>query len=119
MGKICLNDMNFYSHHGCYEEERNVGTNFKVDLIIEYDSSLAEESDRIEDAVSYLDLYQLVRKEMVVPSHLLENVAKRILDTIHESFPMILSSHIKVTKLAPPLGGDIRNVSIEIERKYN
>lgn len=117
MGKIYLNDMNFYAHHGCYEEERLIGTNFKVDLEIEYDSQKAENSDDINDAVNYLELYKIVKEEIMIESHILENISRRILNHIFKNFSEITYSKVKVTKMAPPLGGDIKTVSFELEQK--
>ena len=114
MAKISLEGMNFYANHGCYEEERKVGTNFRVDLQVTYDSSTAEETDDISKAVSYLELYEVVREQMAIPSRILENVAKRILNQISSNFPAITSATIKITKLAPPLGGDVREAAIEL-----
>jgi len=31
--KILLSGMEFYAHHGCFKEERQVGAHFKVDLV--------------------------------------------------------------------------------------
>jgi len=114
MAKIYLDGMNFYAHHGCYEEERTIGTNFRVDMQVTYDSKAAEKSDDIADAVSYLELYAAVKEEMEHPSHILENVARRILDRIVAQFPVVSSATVKITKLAPPLGGDVREAAIEL-----
>ena len=70
--------MRFYAHHGCFEQERAIGTHFHVDVVFETDTSQAEVSDNIGDTVSYLDVYQVVKREMAIPSNLLEHVARRI-----------------------------------------
>lgn len=114
MGKIYLNGMNFYAHHGHYEQERKVGTNFRVDLQVTYDSGRAEKTDDITHAVNYLTLYDIVKQQMDIPSHILENVARRILDRISAEFPAVTSATVKVTKLAPPLGGDVREAAVEL-----
>ncbi len=46
--------MEFFAHHGCFAEERIVGTHFLVDLSMEYDTSKAEISDNLEETIDYL-----------------------------------------------------------------
>jgi dihydroneopterin aldolase len=114
MGVIQINGMRFYAHHGCFEEERKIGTNFRVDLRFETDTVRAECSDRIEDTVSYLDVYQVVKKEMAIPSNLLENVARRICNAVLSGFPSVDGVSAVVYKLNPPLGGQMESVSVEV-----
>lgn len=107
--------MEFYAYHGCFEEERKIGTWFNVDLSLEVDTSKAEKSDNLEDTVNYQSVYQVVKEQMMMPSHLLENVARRILDAIGRQFPAVSYAWVKVKKMNPPLGGVMESVSVEIE----
>ena len=114
MAVIRINAMHFYAHHGCFEQERAIGTNFCVDLRFETDTSRAEQTDNIADTVSYLDVYQVVKREMAVPSNLLEHVARRICDAIMAQFLAVYAITTVVHKLNPPLGGQMESVSVEI-----
>lgn len=107
--------MRFYAHHGCFEEERAIGTHFLVDLQLETDTKTAEVSDSISDTVNYLEVYQVVKHEMDVPSNLLENVAHRVGKAVLSHFPDIKNIVVKVSKLNPPLGGQMESVSVEVE----
>jgi dihydroneopterin aldolase len=106
--------MRFYAHHGCFEQERAIGTHFRVDVVFETDTSQAEVSDNIGDTVSYLDVYQVVKREMEIPSNLLEHVARRIGEGIRIDFPSVTAVRVKVSKLNPPLGGQMESVSVEV-----
>ena len=44
---------------------------------------------------------------MAIPSHLLEHVANRILESVRRAFPQISSAEISIDKLNPPLGGKV------------
>lgn len=114
MATIAINDMRFYAHHGCFEEERKIGTHFRVDMVFETDTSRAEVSDNIADTVSYLDVYQVVKREMEISSHLLEHVARRVGESVKREFPTVASVRVKVSKLNPPLGGQMESVSVEV-----
>ena len=114
MGRIAINDMRFYAHHGCFDQERVIGTHFRVDLWFDTDTSVAEVSDNICDTVSYQDVYQVVKQQMCQPSHLLEHVARRIGDGVLAQFPGIVNVGVKVYKQNPPLGGQMQSVSVEL-----
>ena len=114
MATIAINDMRFYAHHGCFEQERAIGTYFRVDLAFVTDTARAEVSDNIADTVSYLDVYQAVKREMEIPSNLLEHVARRIGERVKRDFSAVTSVNVKVSKLNPPLGGQMESVSVEV-----
>ena len=115
MAKVSINNMRFYAHHGCFEQERQIGTHFSVDLSFEADTSKAEVSDSIEDTVNYLSVYQTVKAQMEQPSHLLEHVARRIGEAVLRQYPPVSYVNVKVSKLNPPLGGQMDSVSVSLE----
>ena len=105
---IELLDMRFYAHHGCFQEEREIGAPFSVDLQMETPSSQAAVlSDRLEETLNYQAVYQVVAQEMRQPSHLLEHVAGRIIQQLKLHFPQTGKITIGVSKLNPPLGGQV------------
>lgn len=116
-GIIEIEGMEFYAFHGCYKEEQIVGNRFIVDMTFETDVMSATQSDSIEDTVSYLDVYNVVNKQMMIPSHILEHVAQRIIDAVLEQFsPLITHIKVKVSKCNPPLGGHVKKVSVTLEK---
>lgn len=115
-GIIAIEGMEFFAYHGCYDTERVVGNKFIVDLQIETDCNKAADSDNLNDALNYVSAYEIVAKEMSITSHLLEHVAKRILDSLLISFPEIIHISLKISKLNPPLGGKIAATSITLSK---
>ena len=115
MNRIDLKDMEFFSRHGCFEEERIIGNRFVVNLSVEGDFSKAAASDNIDDAVNYQTLYDIVREQMDIPSHLLENVASRIVNRIKEMFPFLEKVSVTIDKINPPLGGKLYASSVTFE----
>ena len=107
MDRVELVDMEFFARHGCFEEEQIIGNKFIVNLWVECDCTKPSETDDINDAVNYQTLYDIVKKEMAQPSHLLENVAGRILNEIKHSFPEVGAAQVRIDKLNPPLGGKV------------
>jgi dihydroneopterin aldolase len=116
MGLIQIENMEFYSFHGHFKEERIVGNKFRVDLTIETDMNLPAASDNLKDAVNYQRVYEIVKLQMETKSYLLENIASRILDAIYAEMHGIEKITIKVYKMNPPMGGKIGSVSVVMTR---
>lgn len=108
MNRVELVDMQFYAYHGCFEEEQLIGNKFVVNFWAEYDMLAAAKSDNIEDALNYQRVYTIVKEQMEIKSHLLENVAYRILEAVKSEFPYITQAQVSVDKLNPPLGGQVK-----------
>jgi len=116
MGIIQLEGMEFYAYHGHYKEEQLVGNKFMVDLSFEAKCSAAAESDNLKDAVNYQVAYNLVKKEMLQKSHLLEHIAKRIIDVLYQNLEGISKISVKISKLNPSMGGQVERVSVTLSR---
>ena len=116
MGLIQIENMEFYAFHGHFKEERIVGNKFLVDLTIETDMKIAAASDNLKDAVNYQRIYEIVKQQMELKSHLLENIAGRILDAVYAEMEGIKKATVKVSKMNPPLGGKIESVSVVLSK---
>jgi dihydroneopterin aldolase len=117
MNKIFLEGLDFFSYHGCFKEEQQIGTHFIVDVEITGNFSQAEISDDLNNTVNYQTAYNLIKEEMAKPSKLIENVARRIVNKLFLSFPQMAEITLKISKLNPPLGGKIKNVAYSISEK--
>ncbi len=116
MGKIILEDIEIYAYHGNLPEENEIGGKFLVNLEIDTAFDDACESDNLEDTFDYQEAYSIVKNEMATNSSLLEHVASRILDRILEASPLVWAVKIKVSKMNPPFGGNVKAVSVEIKK---
>ena len=116
MGLIQIENMEFYSYHGHFKEERIVGNKFLVDLTIETDMKVPQASDNLKDAVNYQRVYEIVKLQMEKKSHLLEHIAGRIIDAIYSEVEGIEKLTVKVSKLNPTMGGKIGSVSVVLSR---
>lgn len=116
MGIVEIEGMHFYAYHGHFKAERVVGNEFLVDVTLETDCLKAAASDNLEDALNYQAVYDLIKREMQVKSHLLEHIAGRILDALYAEFSTIQKAKVKVSKLNPPMGGQIEKSSVTLMR---
>ena len=109
--------MKFHAYHGCFDFEKRDGNTFLVSVEMDLDTDISGKTDNLEDTLNYQEVYDVAKREMEIPSNLLEHVGQRILDTLINEFPKLKSVKVKLSKLNPPLGGEVENVSIEIEKK--
>lgn len=107
-GIIELEEMRFWAYHGCLEREKKEGNLFIVNFKGEVDMSKAVETDRLDDAVNYADIYNVIKAEMAIHSDLLEHVAGRIVKAIETAFPEFRSFTVSIAKRRPPLDGPVQ-----------
>ncbi len=118
MGKITIEEMEFYAFHGHYREEQIVGNRFLVDLEMETNLQVPAETDQLDDAVNYQQAYQLIKKEMRrKKSNLLENIGKRMLDSLFSEMKGIEKATLRIRKMYPPMGGPIKSVGVTMSRE--
>jgi len=117
MGRIEIEGMEFYAYHGHYDVEQVVGNRFLIDLCLNTDLEKASESDNLDDTINYQEVYQLIKEEMKIKSHLLEHVASRIIKRLFLTYDHLLKARIKISKINPPLGGQIDRVSVILEKE--
>ncbi|HKL91393.1 MAG TPA: dihydroneopterin aldolase [Allomuricauda sp.] len=115
MGKIRLKNIRIHSNHGCLKEEMLIGSDYRVDLEITADLSQPAASDQLSETVDYVHLNNIIKEEMTVRSNLLEHVAKRIIDRIFEEIKEVTQVEVEVSKINPPIGGDVESVSVKLE----
>ena len=119
MGIIKLTNIRTYSYHGCLVEEAAIGSDYRVDLEIKTDLRKSALSDQLEDTVDYVFLNQVVKEEMAIRAQLLEQVAHRIIVRIFKESAAVSRILIRVSKINPPIGGDVEMVTIEMEEYRN
>ncbi|WP_281636802.1 dihydroneopterin aldolase [Flavobacterium marginilacus] len=119
MGIIKLKNIRTFSYHGCLIEEGKIGSDYSVDLEISTNLKQSSESDNLKDTVDYVHLNKIVVEEMAIRSNLLEHVAKRIIDRALAELETVSRIKIAVSKINPPIGGDVEAVTIEMEEERN
>lgn len=108
--------MRFQTHNGWYEEERERGSVWEID--VRYSLAGREDTnDDLKDVLNYECVYNAVSEEMKRQSKLLETAGKAIYDRILEIGKEyeITSLQVRVRKLAPPFGGETDSVEIIME----
>jgi len=114
---ILVEGISVYAYHGCLEEEGRIGCNYLVDVTMETDFSEAAKSDDLNQTIDYVTVYNIVRSQMAIRSKLIEHAGQRIVDELKATLKGLQKLSVKVTKLNPPMNGNVEKVSIVIEWK--
>jgi dihydroneopterin aldolase len=110
-----VNGIKLYAFHGCLPEEGKIGGNYTVDVSVKTDFSTAAIEDDLSKTIDYVIINRIVKEEMAIRSKLIEHVGQRIVNSIKKEVQNIDYIRVKVTKICPPINGDVDNVAIIIE----
>jgi dihydroneopterin aldolase len=105
MGVIELKGLSFKAYHGYYDEEREKGNQFLIDVLLEVDFTKAARADDLNHTIDYEGVYAVISHHMVIPSRLLEHVVNNILEELKEKYPQANRIEVSLSKLNPPIGG--------------
>ena len=112
---IEVDRVRFYAFHGVSTQEQTVGNEFEVSVAVSYPPSvIAAVSDGLDDTISYAEIVDIIKKEMKIPSQLLEHVAGRIAGALLTRWPAIASGYVKVTNIAPPISAQLASASVTV-----
>ena len=114
MHKILVTGIRIYAFHGCLEEESIIGGDYQVDVEINTDFSNAALTDNLELTIDYVQVNKIVKEEMLIRSKLLEHVGLRIMNRFHQEIKHPAKYQVKISKINPPINGDVHAVSIII-----
>lgn len=104
-----------YSFHGCLPEETKIGGNYEVDVKMKTNFSQAAIDDDLSQTIDYVIVNKIVEEEMAIPAKLIETVGQRIINRLKNEVKRLEKVNLIIRKICPPIDGDVRHVSIEIE----
>ena len=116
MGIIKVENIRIFAHHGCLEEETIIGSNYRVDVSVRANLNKSAQTDALSDTVDYVTLNAVVVEEMRCSSKLLESVVQRIINRIFVVCLEVEWAWVSVSKLNPPIGGDVEKVTVVLEQ---
>lgn len=106
---IRLEDIRLHANHGVYDFERQDGNEFRVDVSMEMENVIGISTDQLEDTLNYQLIYDVVKREMLIHSDLLEHVAGRIQKALQTQFQQAKHIEVSVAKRHPLLDKDNAN----------
>lgn len=116
-GKIAIEGMKIFAHHGYYEIEQKLGKEFIVDVYLDFDFTETAKTDFIGDTINYEDVIAICLEEMKQPSKLLEQVAIRIAERIKLLSTRSLGINVRIQKPHPLLKVPIEKFYVQYHLK--
>jgi 7,8-dihydroneopterin aldolase/epimerase/oxygenase len=100
---ISLSRIEFDGRHGATAVERRATRKFEVDVELDVEVAVAERSDKLADTVDYSKVAEvIVGIGAGEPHHLLESLARRMVDNLRGRFPAVQGVRLELRKLNPP-----------------
>ena len=118
MVTVHLHQLVMHAFHGLYEEEHKTGNNYEVNLDVSYKEK-DHKFERIQDTVSYEDLFAIVKKRMQAPAELLEKVCEGIIRKIKHEYPQVREVSISIYKLHPPIENLQGKVGVSMRKTFD
>ena len=116
MGLISIEGIKLFAYHGDLPEEAVLGGHFVVNVWITTNMSEVKNSDKLKDTVDYVQITQVVKKEMQIRSEMIEHVAGRIAAKIL-LLNKVDSVKVEVEKKNPPIDLNFNKISVLVEGK--
>jgi len=111
---IELKQVRFFGYHGLYENESLTGNEFEIDLRVRIQPGV-DIIRNMEESISYVSLFELVKKRMQQREALLETLAMDITNLIYAEFKNVKEVDITIIKITPPF----ENFSGKVAVTYN
>ena len=112
-----LSQLRFFAFHGLYEEEKKTGNEFEVTVRVSF-KTREKVISKLQDTVNYARLHAIVNEMMQHPEKLLETVAMKMAERIHEEFLFAEYAEIQIVKLHPPIINFTGNVSVTYKKEF-
>ncbi|MFM7814962.1 MAG: dihydroneopterin aldolase [Flavobacteriales bacterium] len=117
--RIHLHEIHVRANHGCWPEEEIIGGDYVVDVSMDVDFRNAGANDDLSQTADYVQVKEIVYREMAVRSKLIETVGWRMVHAILDEITCVQSVQLKLAKWNAPMGGQVNSVSIEIQASRN
>jgi len=99
------------AYHGCFEEEKLLGNKFTVNL----EAVIGENPvHHINDTVDYVQLFNIIKKHMMIPTPLLETILQNMVQEIFSNHPSVDAITATITKNYPPITDFVGKVAVKI-----
>jgi len=120
MDKIHIDGLELFAYHGVLEAETALGQKFFVSVELSLDLRPAGMTDDLHETVNYAEVCQTITEIMTQSTYqLIETCAEQIAGGILHTFPQVRAVTVTVEKPWAPIGQSVRNLSVQISRKWS
>lgn len=117
MVSIELHNLQLHAYHGLYDGEKKTGSPYEVNVKVTYDEGNTQFDD-IRNTINYVEVFDIVKRCMAVPTPLLEKVAEGIIRRIKHQYPFSREVIISIYKLEPPIENIQGKIGITMKKEW-
>lgn len=113
--KIKINRLRLFGYHGVYDDEKNNGQDFEISTSLKIDRPRIKD-DKLDSTIDYT---RIIDKIVSVFNSRRYNLIESLMDDIFLSIlsdKQILSAHISIKKINPPIKLELESVEIQDKR---
>ena len=118
MISIELVDVHIHAFHGIFEGEEKVGNPYIINLSVKYEER-DNDFENINNTINYVDLHNIVKQRMQIPTNLLEKICTNIIRHIKHQYPFIKEVDLSIQKIQAPIQDFQGNVGVSMNKKFN
>jgi 7,8-dihydroneopterin aldolase/epimerase/oxygenase len=115
---IELNQVRLHAFHGVYEGEKLTGSNYEINVRVTYDEGDSTFDD-LKNTINYVEILEIVKQRMRVPTGLLEKVADDIIRTIKQQYPFTKEVSFTIYKLDAPVENFQGKIGVTLHKKFD
>lgn len=120
MDKIYIKNFEIFANHGVFNEEKNLGQKFILDLEASLSLEEAGKTGNLKKSVHYGELCLGIEKVFTEKSYdLIETAAERVAEFTLTTYTAIESVKVKLKKPWAPIGRHVEYAAVEIERGWH
>ncbi len=116
MIQIHLEQLQFYAYHGLFQEEKLLGNEYLVDILLDYQPN-KKLINSIEETLDYTKVYELIAQRMKQPTDLLETIATDFCYQMMEKYEALQSIQFSIKKMHPPIYQLMGHVGVKFQLK--
>lgn len=115
---IELQQVRMHAFHGVYEGEKKTGSEYEINVKVWYDEGDTNFDD-LKSTVNYVNILDIVKQRMLVPTGLLEKVADGIIRTIRQQYPFTQEIMVSIYKLEAPVENFQGKLGVTIHKQFD
>lgn len=110
--------MRFHTNHGVFEEEKKLGQQLAVDVVVDYDIEHKVKDDDLKTTINYASVFDDVKNYVENQRfNLIESLANGLLDLLANKYPTTDGITISIRKGSVPIDGIFDDVQITVSNK--
>lgn len=114
---VQLKQLKFFAPHGISHEEQLTGNHFEVNVFLGFEPG--KKVTHIHETIDYTKVYELIKKQMLIATPLLETLAAEISASILSEFSQVQHVQIEIEKLNAPIIAFEGRVGVKYELNRN